>query len=123
MLEKCVLNSYLILLFRRKIPTFSYFLMKISTFSYFFDLSYYLTPCFVFHNIDRITFFEGFSCRDFRMSRTPFAQMKLDFDKFMSSPEASMDKFMSSPEASMDTSTYFLKPDPAKPKPSTILKG
>ena len=45
MLEKCVLNSYLILLFSRKIPTFSYFLMKIPTFSYFFDLSYYLTPC------------------------------------------------------------------------------
>ena len=39
------------------------------------------------------------------MNRTPFAQMKLDFDKFMSSPEASM-----------DTSTYFLKPDPAKTK-------
>ena len=46
MLEKCVLNSYLILLFSRKIPTFSYFLMKIPTFSYFFDLSYYLTPCY-----------------------------------------------------------------------------
>ena len=45
MLEKCVLNSYLILLLSRKIPTFSYFLMKIPTFSYFFDLSYYLTPC------------------------------------------------------------------------------
>ena len=45
MLEKCVLNSYLILLFSRKIPTFSYFLMKIPTFSYFFELSYYLTPC------------------------------------------------------------------------------
>ena len=44
MLERCVLNSYLILLFSRKIPTFSYFLMKIPTFSYFFDLSYYLTP-------------------------------------------------------------------------------
>ena len=44
MLEKCVLNSYLILLFSRKIPTFSYFLMKIPTFSYFFELSYYLTP-------------------------------------------------------------------------------
>ena len=44
MLEKCVLNSYLILLFSRKIPTLSYFLMKIPTFSYFLDLSYYLTP-------------------------------------------------------------------------------
>ena len=44
MLENWVSNSYLILLFSRKIPTFSYFLMKIPTFSYFFDLSYYLTP-------------------------------------------------------------------------------
>ena len=44
MLENCVLNSYLILLFSRKIPTFSYFLMKIPTFSCFFELSYYLTP-------------------------------------------------------------------------------
>ena len=35
MLEKCVLNFYLILLFSRKIPTFSYFLMKIPTVSYF----------------------------------------------------------------------------------------
>ena len=45
MLEKYVLNSYLILLFSRKIPTFSYFLMKIPTFSYFLELSYHLTPC------------------------------------------------------------------------------
>ena len=45
MLEKYVLNSYFILLFSRKIPTFSYFLMKIPTFSYFLELSYYLTPC------------------------------------------------------------------------------
>ena len=48
MLEKCDENSYLILLFSRKIPTFSYFLMKIPTFSYFFDLSYYLTPCWLY---------------------------------------------------------------------------
>ena len=45
MLEKYVLNSYFILLFSRKIPTFSYFLMKIPTFSYFLELSYNLMPC------------------------------------------------------------------------------